>query len=162
MDHRQFRHTLGQFATGVVVIMTRGPEGPHGMTANSLTSVSLDPPQVLFCVNTAARTRTLVREVPRFTVSILSERQEALSRLFADPHPASDPLIGVPHSPGIDGIPILNEALAFLDCRVTAIHPAGDHDIVVGTVEDLGILHPGLPLLYFAGRYRRLNPANPD
>lgn len=158
LDSHGFRHALGQFATGIAVVFVVGPGGPHGMTINSFTSVSLHPPLILFCVDVRARTRTLIRGGSRFTVSILSQEQEAVSRLFADPATPDHLIRQLPTRSGIDGLPILSEALAYLDCSLENLYPAGDHDIVVGRVDDFGILRPGPPLLYFGGQYRRLIP----
>ncbi len=144
---------MGQFATGITVVFTMGGSGPHGMTVNSLTSVSLDPPLILFCVDNHARTRHAVGPGERFTVSILRQEQESLSRLFADPATPDSVVDRLPIRTVTAGMPILRDALAYLDCVVDALYPGGDHQIVVGRVEDFDVLNHGNPLVYFSGRY---------
>jgi flavin reductase len=151
----QFRAALGRFTTGVTVITVDTAEGEvHGMTANSFCSVSLRPPLVLVCIDHLAETYLHLRESGRFGVSVLKESQEALSEFFADPERNSDAAyrLGVQYSKLASGTPILEDALANLDCRVIADHPAGDHTIFVAEVLEVA-LGEGAPLLYFRGRY---------
>lgn len=156
LDSHQFRHVLGQFATGITVVFTLGDRGAHGMTVNSLTSVSLDPPLILFCVDRHARTWQAVKKGRPFTVNILADTQEPISRLFADPNTDDAVIKTLPHRLSDSGLPILDDALAFVDCTVESIYAGGDHDIVIGRVNALDTLTPGQPLLFFAGHYHRL------
>jgi flavin reductase (DIM6/NTAB) family NADH-FMN oxidoreductase RutF len=151
----EFRAALGRFASGVTVITVETAEGDvHGMTANAFCSVSLHPPLVLVCVDHLAETYLHLRERGRFGVSVLKEEQEALSEFFADPerNPDAAYRLGIEYRPMRDGIPVLKNALANLDCTVVGAHSAGDHTIFVGEVKEIA-LGEGTPLLYFRGRY---------
>jgi len=156
-DPAAFRRVMGQFATGVTVITVQQGDHIHGMTANAFTSVSLEPPLVLFCVTRTARMAALIREVRGFAINILSEHQQDVSRQFAgsrkdDPDRAVSLQRG-PVAPLIDG------ALASLSCTTEAIYGGGDHWIVVGRVvsvhEPSGALLRD-PLVFFRSRYQEL------
>jgi len=152
---QEFRAALGRFATGVTVItVPTGDGGVHGMTANAFCSVSLRPPLVLVCVDHLAETYLHLRERCCFGVSILNEDQEALSEFFADPerNPDAAYRLGISYQQMKSGMPVLADALAKLDCSVVNAHPAGDHTIFVGQVNEV-YLQEGKPLLYFRGRY---------
>lgn len=156
---REFRDALGSFATGVTVITTRSDVEPYGMTANAFSSVSLDPPLVLTCVVNGTRGCESMSRNGVFAVNVLSREQEALSRFFSsrDRPGGSRAFADVAHRDGVTGCPLLDGAVAYLDCRVHAEHVAGDHTIFVGEVLDLGV-RPGVePLLFVAGRYRHLH-----
>ncbi len=155
MDTKIFRETLAQFATGITVVISRTACTTHGMTVNSFTSVSLTPPLVLFCADNRSDTFQTVQESHRFTVSILADRQEALSQRFALTGPQEELFQSLNCREGIDGIPYLADGLAFLDCSVENIIPAGDHHIVIGHVDNLGLLNPSDPLLYYQSNYYR-------
>ena len=151
----EFRAALGRFATGVTVITVETAEGRvHGMTANAFCSVSLRPPLVLVCVDHLAETYLHLRERKQFGVSMLKQGQEALAEFFADPERNADAAyrLGIRYGSMKDGIPILEDALANLDCRMVAAHDAGDHTIFVAQVREV-TLGDGAPLLYFRGRY---------
>jgi len=151
----EFRAALGRFASGVTVITVETAEGGvHGMTANAFCSVSLQPPLVLVCIDHLAETYLRVRERGEFGVSVLREDQEALSEFFADPerNPDAAYRLGIQYSKMRSGKPVLENALANLDCRVVDAHAAGDHTIFVGEVREI-IVGEGTPLLYFRGRY---------
>jgi flavin reductase ActVB len=149
-----FRGALAQFATGVTVVTTRNAAGqPLGLTVSAFCSVSLDPPLVLVCVEHGADANPGLRDTGLFGVSVLAEHQEDLSRAFAckGPEKFQDlTLVDGPH-----GVPLVPEALARLECRVTAAHPAGDHTIYVGEVVSM-IVEPGRPLLYHHSEYHRI------
>ena len=158
LDDAAFRRAAGQFASGIVVVTTRGG---HAMTVSAFTSVSLDPPLVLFCAEKIARFHDAVLAEDSWAVSILAEDDEKTARWLATRgRPLDGQLDGVAHHPGpATGAPLLDDALAVLECRTTAVHDAGDHSIVVGQVEavtappetaDRG------PLLHYSGAYRRL------
>ncbi|MCH0562260.1 flavin reductase family protein [Streptomyces sp. MUM 2J] len=144
------RRVCGLFTTGVTVITT-GPDGrADGTTVNSFTSVSLEPPLVLFCLHKQSRLHSLLQESGGFTVNFLSARQQPLARHFAERRP--DVFDGLPHHFTADGLPVLSEALAFLTCTTVDIHGAGDHDILVGEVVELGVPQHGQePLVFFDG-----------
>ncbi len=151
----EFRAALGRFASGVTVITVETAEGHiHGMTANAFCSVSLQPPLVLVCIDHLAETYLRVRERGEFGVSVLREDQEALSEFFADPerNPDAAYRLGIRFRKMKTGTPVLETALANLDCRVVDAHATGDHTIFVGEVREV-TLSEGTPLLYFRGQY---------
>ena len=153
-----FRHALGQFATGVTVVTAeRAPGQVHGMTANSFTSVSLRPLLILICVAHQAQLLPLIQRQKRFGVSILREDQRALSEYFAQAVEDSqiERRLGIHYRWTETGIPLLEDALAHLACKVVSEQAAGDHTIFIGEVESLDV-HEGKPLLYLCGNYRSL------
>jgi flavin reductase len=152
-DSKKQRQILGHFATGVTVVTTDGEAGSHGLTANAFASLSLDPPLVLVAVDKRAATLEYLKKNLCFAVSILRLEQEAVSTRFATPGPKDFSDLNIITAE--TGSPILADCLAFLDCRVYDILPGGDHDIFVGEIL-AGEYQGGEPLLYFAGRYRRL------
>lgn len=154
IDQATMRTVLGHFATGVTVITAMAEGEPVGIAANSFTSVSLDPPLVLFCAGKSSSTWPLIQKSGAFAVNVLGEHQEDISRLFASKD--ADRFAGVGFHTGATGSPVLTGALSFLDCRIHAEHDAGDHVIVVGRVVDLGLLEESPPLVFFRGGYNRL------
>lgn len=156
----EFRRTVGMFATGVTVVTTNVDGVLHGMTANAFASVSLDPLLVLICVDRAAGMHGLLPEAQGFAVTILAAEQEELSAWFASSErPGGEGQFqDVDWDPApVTGSPVLCNGVAYMDCRVTQRHDAGDHSIFLGEVVDLGVLRDGAdPLLYYGGRYRRL------
>lgn len=153
-----FRRVAGAFATGVTVItVEREPGGVHGMTANSFTSVSLDPPLVLVCVDQDARLLFFLKSQRRFGVNILREDQQSLSEHFAKPDQIAEPenSLGIRFLWTDSGVPLLEGALAHLSCNLVAEHPAGDHTIFIGEVEAMSC-YEGEPLLFHRSQYRRL------
>ncbi|MFH8345499.1 flavin reductase family protein [Streptomyces sp. NPDC018045] len=161
---RHLRDVLGTFATGIVVL-TAGRTEPRGMTANSFTSVSLDPPLVLVCVARTAALHDLVLTEKGFAVSVLSADQEPVARRFADrarPRGARE-FEAVETAPGVHtGAPLLPGALAWLECRLTAVHDGGDHSIMLGAVLAADRSAQESALLYHGGGFRRLAPARLD
>ncbi len=156
----EFRLALGQFATGVTVVTAaRGPGQVHGMTANSFTSVSLDPPLILICVSHSAQLLPLVQQQKRFGVNILKDHQRAISEYFArtEENAETEKRLGVRYRWTQTGIPLLEEALVHLACKVVASHAAGDHTIFVAEVESVEV-YDGEPLLYLRGNYRQVAP----
>jgi flavin reductase (DIM6/NTAB) family NADH-FMN oxidoreductase RutF len=158
VDYASFRQAAGQFASGIVVVTTRGG---HAMTVSAFTSVSLDPPLVLFCAEKIARFHDAVLAEGTWAVSVLAEDNEKTARWLATRgRPLDGQLDGVAHHPGpVTGAPVLDDALAVLECRTTAVHDAGDHSIVVGqVVAAVGPSDPGErgPLVHYSGAYRRL------
>ncbi len=157
IDAARFRSVLGHFATGVTVVTTANAVGtPAGLSVNSFTSVSLDPPLVAFCVARASTTWPRIRALGSFCVNILSQDQEDLSRVFATR--GADKFRGVGWRPAESGAPVLAGALGWLDCTVEAEHEAGDHVIVVGRVRDTGVEHEEGPLVFYRGGYGRFQP----
>lgn len=151
----EFRAALGRFASGVTVVTVQLANGTvHGMTASAFCSVSLRPPLILVCVDHLTETYLHLTEASDFGVSVLREDQEALSEFFADPerNPDAAYRLGVQFDRTKRGTRVLRNALASLDCRKTASHPAGDHSIFVGEVQEVA-WGEGSPLIYFRGRY---------
>ena len=154
----EFRLALGQFATGVTVITAeRGPGQVHGMTANSFTSVSLEPLLILICVDQDAKLLPLIQTRKRFGVNILKENQQAISEYFAQPEESAEieQRLGVRYRWTKSGIPLLEEALAHVTCEVVSSYMAGDHTIFLAEVTSVEV-YDGEPLLYLRGDYRRL------
>jgi flavin reductase (DIM6/NTAB) family NADH-FMN oxidoreductase RutF len=153
IDIREYRRTIGLFATGVTVITAGVGEQIHGMTANSLTSVSLDPLLLLVCVDRRARMCAVIHEAGRFAVNILAAEQEPLSRHFA-----GRAVEGLDIAfDDLNGVPVLSGALATLSCTVSEILEGGDHIIVMGAVEAFERrAEPPPPLLYYSGGYHRI------
>jgi flavin reductase (DIM6/NTAB) family NADH-FMN oxidoreductase RutF len=154
-DQGEFRKALGQFATGVTIITAVSDGEPAGVAANSFTSVSMDPPLVLFCVARTSSTWPRIEAARKFAVNILGEHQEEVSRLFATK--GADRFGAVDWHLGVGGSPVLHDTLAYLDCEFWAEYDGGDHIIVVGRVLDLGVTHDAGPLLFFRGRYGRIS-----
>jgi flavin reductase (DIM6/NTAB) family NADH-FMN oxidoreductase RutF len=178
VDQDAFRRAAGQFASGIVVVTTATG---HAMTVSAFASVSLDPPLVLFCAEKIARFHDSVLEAGSWAVSVLAEDGEKTARWLATRgRPLDGQLDGVAHHPGpATGAPVLDDALAFLECRTDAVHDGGDHSIIVGRAVGVGgprdlaapdapagqdgpenASAPG-PLLHYSGAYRRLEPLDP-
>jgi flavin reductase (DIM6/NTAB) family NADH-FMN oxidoreductase RutF len=158
-----FRKVLGQFASGVTLVTTTYDETYFGMTASSFTSVSLDPPLVLFCADKRARSGTMVGPAGFFAVNILAENQREFSDLFAGKgtdEERSDKLAAIGHK-AVTGAPILPGVLGWLDCRVDRAIDAGDHIIYIGLVVASAAREDAKPLLYWHGNYQRLDSQKP-
>ncbi|WP_218010370.1 flavin reductase family protein [Actinomadura chibensis] len=152
------RRVMGRFATGVAVITALDGRGdPHGMTLNSLTSVSLEPPILLVCFNTRARTAVAVAESGRFAVSILAARQEPIALRFAGR--GEDHFAGLPLTYGEHDVPVVPNALAHLECTVDRTAKAGDHIVVFGAVERT-CDREGPPLTFLSGHFGDYTPKN--
>jgi len=146
---------MGHFATGVTVITVAGPDGPQGMTANAVCSLSLDPVLVLVCFDNGARTLPAVRATRRFGVNVLEEGQADLARLFASKLPERAKFADVAHSVH-DGIPVIEGVLAWVGCDLRELLPGGDHTIGIGavTAAEVNPAHPeGEPLVWYRGVY---------
>lgn len=153
-----FRRVLGHFATGVTVVTTcDGDARPAGLTASAFSSVSLDPPLVLVCVDHKAQSYPALHERGRFAVNILKSGQEPLSRRFASTR--LDKFDGVPFRLSPLGLPLIDGVLAQIQCTTVSTYAEGDHTIFVGRVEDAAI-ESGEPLLYYRGQYDRLSGAH--
>lgn len=153
IDSQLFRHAMARLATGVTVLVAREREdGFIGMTASAVASLSLDPPMVLACIGHSAAAHAPLTGGASFGVNVLAAGQEEASRRFASRDEQRFDGAGMERTPG--GLPRLPGALAWLEVRRTAVHPAGDHSIVTGVVE-WAEAADGEPLLYFLGGYRR-------
>lgn len=149
-----FRDALGRFVSGVTIITTRDAAGAdHGMTVSAFSSLSLDPPMILFCIDHAATIAPHIAAAGQVGVSVLGEGQEALSRRFALKD--ADRFEGAPIVRAPSGVALVAAAIVHLDCRVTARHEAGDHTIVEAEVTALETFS-GEPLVHFRGSYGRL------
>lgn len=154
----EFRKAMGQFATGVTVVTVEHDSSRvHGMTANSFTSLSLDPMLVLICVDHRAKSLPMLHKQNHFGVSVLKKGQEAISEYFARGKQSAETeeRLSIRYRRTRGGIPVLENTLLQLACRIVASHVAGDHTIFVGQIEDVEI-HEGEPLLYFRGEYRSI------
>jgi 3-hydroxy-9,10-secoandrosta-1,3,5(10)-triene-9,17-dione monooxygenase reductase component len=157
-DPRSFRDALGRFATGVAFV-TAAPDGePTGLIVSTLTSVSLDPLLVSFAPSRSSLTWSRMRRTGRFGVNVLGRQHESFAKR-ATPAGA-DRFAGLDWEPGRAGVPLLRDSLATLECEIVAEHPAGDHWIVVGQVDDLQIAPIHEPLLFFAGEFGTLQQPN--
>ena len=151
IDTTALRRTLGTFATGVTVVTTVDALGRRqGLTANSFTSVSLDPPLVLVCLARTSQTLVAIRSSGVFAVNVLGADQRHLADLFASK--ADDKFGGVSWRTGTTGAPVLDGCVGHVDCSVHAIVEAGDHDVLLGRVRAFG-QRPLRPLGYFRGAY---------
>ena len=158
-DRNELRGVLGMFATGITVVTASGQNAPHGMTANSFTSVSLDPPLVLVCVLRDAAMHQAILDSKSFAVSVLSTSQEPVARYFADRGRPRDEreFDVIDWVPGQHtGAPLVGGTLAWLECELAAVYYGGDHSIFLGAVLDLGRSSERNALLYFGGDFRSL------
>lgn len=156
IDAARFREVLGYFPTGVTVVTAATDSGPVGLAIGSFSSLSLDPPLVLFCAGRTSTSWPRIREVGAFCVNILAEDQEDVCRIFAGR--GTDKFAGIGWRPSLVGAPIIAGSLASIDCRVDEVLSGGDHDIVIGRVVDLQRHRTGGPLVFFRGGYGRFAP----
>ena len=149
---------MGDFATGVTVITTNDDEGqPHSMTANSFTSVCLDPPVVLVCVAHGTHTYGYLERTGRFGVNILRQEQQEIGALFARKPEDRQDGVHYAYTAGEDGVPILEGSMVFFGCQVMGSHVYGDHTIYMGEVKEMRRNESGEPLMFFRSRW--YNPA---
>lgn len=153
----EFRNALRKFASGVTIVTVAGDGELHGMTASSFASVSLEPPLVLVCLDRTSRTRELVAEAGAFAVNVLRGGGQETSRAFA--RPGVKPFATIPHRAGGNGAPVLDEAIAVLECSTYRTFEAGDHDVVLGEVT-AAFAAAGDPLVYYDGAYRSLSSSS--
>jgi flavin reductase (DIM6/NTAB) family NADH-FMN oxidoreductase RutF len=152
IDGREFRNTLGQFGSGVVIVTGMLNGAPAGFAAQSFSSLSLDPPLVLLCPARTSTSWPKVRESGKFCVNILAEDQKVVCDVFAKT--GIDKFAALKWRPGITGSPVIDGVLAYIDCDLYAEHDGGDHTIVVGKVVDIAILDRSRgPLMFFRGGY---------
>jgi flavin reductase (DIM6/NTAB) family NADH-FMN oxidoreductase RutF len=158
LDSRSFRKALGCFASGVTVVTALDPDGkaPVGVTVSAFSSLSLDPPLVLFCLGNQTSSLQVFRAAGHFAINILAEEQRDLSIQFASR--GEDKWKGVSWSTWDSGAPILKNCLANLECRTVNMVDGGDHQIFVGEVQRMKHQEGGSPLIYFRGSYMDLAP----
>lgn len=158
-ETRRFRDAIGQFATGVCVVTAFSENGPTGMTANAITSLSLDPLLMIVCFDRTARTRTAAQSSGRVAVNVLGAGQEELSKIFASKASEEEKFAGVSWSERA-GAPILDDSIAWFAGALTDLRPGGDHEIGIVAVQEFAA-PGGEPLLYHQGAYARLMGETP-
>ena len=155
LDLDEFKGVMSSFATGIVVVTASGAAGPAGMACQSFVSLSLEPPYVSFCPALTSSSWPLIRAAGRFTVNVLAEDQTQLCRRFAVT--GGDKFAGVDWRPGANGAPVLDGALAWIECELETELPGGDHTVAVGRVTAATLARAATgPLLYFQRGYRQL------
>jgi flavin reductase (DIM6/NTAB) family NADH-FMN oxidoreductase RutF len=159
VDTVAFRHTVGTFATGVTVVTTGQDGAYHAMTANAFMSLSLEPVTVMISVEKSAHTYPVVDKCGAFTVNVLAEDQEEVSRLFASKaQQERHDLHDTPFDIGANGVPMLKGCLAYIQCRTIEKFDAWDHTLFIGEVLEARVARDVPPLVYFRSAYRRLEP----
>lgn len=152
-DPLAYRSAIGHFATGVAVVTCDGPDGPSGLTTNAVSSLSLDPLLLLVCFDNGSRTLPAVRGAGRFAVNVLRAGQEELASVFASKRVQREKFEAVTHRIA-HGVPVLDDALAWIACDVHELHPAGDHTIGIGTVTHVWTADgEPAPLLFYRGSF---------
>ncbi len=155
MEPEHYREIVGRFASGVAIVTCEGPDGPAGLTTNAVTSLSLDPLLLLVCFDNTSRTLSAVRASGRFAVNVLREGQEDLAAVFASKRIAQEKFESVTHTVA-HGVPVLDDALAWLACDLRELLPGGDHTIGIGAVTHGAMHADGRPLVWFGGAFRGL------
>ena len=155
VDSRVLRDVLGHFASGVTVVTAATDDGPIGFTCQAFSSLSLEPPLVVFAPGRASRTWPLLRRIGRFCINVLAEGQDAVSQNFA--RSGADKFAGVAWAPSPHGSPVLDDVVAWIDGELWAEYDGGDHTIVVARVLDLGAHPERRPLLFHRGSYGLLH-----
>lgn len=165
IEGTRFRQVMGRFATGVTVVTTFADGLPQGITVNALSSVSLEPPLVMVALDRRRFITPMVRERGRYAVNVLGAGQQAISDCFAHAavRPGREDFCGAAWHPGATGLPLLEGAIATLECTVVETFSAGDHDLFIGRVDALddgdATLQAVGPLLYFRRRYLHIEQA---
>ena len=155
-DGAMFRRACGSCATGVSLITTLEKDGStHGMTANGIASVSLEPMLVMVCVGHNANTFPIIEETGRYGINILSESQRDIGEFYASSANQGNEKFESDFTASKTGIPFVNNALASMDCKVVSAHREGDHTIFIGSVEEIQV-NEGKPLLFFASKWMTL------
>lgn len=154
IDADAFRAAMGSWPSGVTVITSRAGDQIHGMTVSDFSGASLDPPLAVVCASKTSVTTEVIEKGRCFGVNVLREGQDAISNKFASKKHEFERFDGLATWEAETGAPLLEEALVNLDCRVVAIHDAGDHVLCVGQIEASRV-NEGAPLLYFRGGYGR-------
>jgi flavin reductase (DIM6/NTAB) family NADH-FMN oxidoreductase RutF len=151
IDSATFRHVLGHYPTGVCIVTAMDSERPEGMAIGSFTSVSLDPPLIAFLPDKKSTSWPGIERAKRFCVNVLRDDQRDLCKQFAVS--GGNKFAGVSYRNSVNGSPILDGVLAWIDCDLHSVYEAGDHYIVLGLVRELEAGLPGAPLLFFRGTY---------
>jgi 3-hydroxy-9,10-secoandrosta-1,3,5(10)-triene-9,17-dione monooxygenase reductase component len=162
IDHETFRRVMGHFVTGVTVVSALDGQRPYGITVNAFSSVSLDPALIMVALDRRRFLTPIVRAAGRYAVNVLSEEHQALSDCFAgaDVEPGRDAFCGASWHTGRTGLPLIDGAIATLECTVVETFSAGDHDLFIGRVDTLANEHHHpMPLLYYRRRYLRIERA---
>jgi len=147
----EFRHVLGHYPTGVCAVTAMDGGRPVAMVVGSFTSASLDPPLVAFLPDRKSRSWPRIARAGRFCVNVLAEDQQPVCRALASRD--DDKFQDVAHRSSAQGLPIIDGAIAWIECALHAVHEAGDHFIALGRVQSLKVVHRGRPLLFFRGGY---------
>ena len=154
-----FREVLGHFASGLTIVTGVDDKGPVGFTCQAFMSLSLVPPLIAIAPSETSTSWPRIAPSGIFCANVMAEDQEALCRDFAiSGADQPDKFRGVGWSPGQDGVPVLEGALAWVICRIGQSHEAGDHEIVVGKVIDMGVDHSGRPVIFYRGGFGRFEP----
>jgi flavin reductase (DIM6/NTAB) family NADH-FMN oxidoreductase RutF len=154
VDKAEFRRALGHFAAGVTVVTSRAEDGAlAGITVTAFSSLSLEPPLVLVCIDKRAKIHDRLKLGGNFAVNMLRDDQELISRRFASSQ--GDQFQEIGYSLGMSGAPVLEDVISAVECRITSLLDGGDHTIVVGEVEASHV-REGKPLLYFRGGYSQI------
>jgi flavin reductase (DIM6/NTAB) family NADH-FMN oxidoreductase RutF len=158
IDRDELRDVLAKFASGVTVVTSVDERGFHGVTVSAFCSLSLEPPLVLICVANDSQSRDLLAVAERFAVNILSRGQTFLAEQFSGQTPLADPTFSrVPHRLSPGGLPLINDTVAWLECRRWAEYEGGDHTIFIGAVEALGLGEQDDPLILFDRTFTELS-----
>jgi flavin reductase (DIM6/NTAB) family NADH-FMN oxidoreductase RutF len=148
----EFKASLGRFASGVTVVTTKdADEKLHGLTVSAFCSVSMNPPLILVCITKSTHSHSAFEESKVFAVNVLSENQQHISNRFAAYH--EDKFAGISYRNGIENLPVLDDCLVNLECRLKQSYDGGDHTIFVGEIENATV-NDGKPLIYWHGNYR--------
>jgi 3-hydroxy-9,10-secoandrosta-1,3,5(10)-triene-9,17-dione monooxygenase reductase component len=153
VEPQRFREVMSHFATGVTVVTASGPDGPVGMTANAVCSLSLDPLLALVCFANGSRTLGVVRDQQRFGINVLAAGQDHLARLFASKLPEAEKFADVQHTMH-EGIPVIEGTIAWVGCQLEQLIPGGDHTIGIGAVIAAEKASERDPLVWYRGEYR--------
>jgi flavin reductase (DIM6/NTAB) family NADH-FMN oxidoreductase RutF len=153
LDAQELRTLMSRWATGVAVVTTGGDGGPRGATTNAFTSLSLDPPLLLVCLDRGSNTLDAVRTSGRFCVNVLAAGQEEIARRFATKQSGEEKLAAVLHELRADGVPALGGTLAWVVCELEREHEGGDHAILIGRPLEAGVDPHAEPLVFFGGTF---------
>ena len=153
IDKEAFRSALGSFVSGVTVVTTRDDSRPHGLTVSAFSSLSLDPPLVLICIDKKTVSYDALTRSGAFAINILADDQENISRQFASRVP--DKFQDIAYYEGANKVPVLEGTVASIECLIVQAYEGGDHTIFIGEVQS-SVIREGRPLSYFRGGYRRL------
>jgi len=158
VDNQEFKNALKMWASGVAVVTANSEQGEQGMTVTSFTSVSMDPPQILVCVNGEAETGAIISSGDAFAVNVLSAEQEHVSNEFAGGSSMEERFKNVAWKKGALGLPVFDDALVSMECTLVEKVKAGSHWILIGEIQNTQAKE-GEPVLYFNSGYARVNNA---